>query len=102
MLPDYGVAHCQKLGLATKTDAEIYEAAQLSKWLIITFDEDFADRRVFAGGDHYGIIRLRVEPTTADVTLQALGRLFAAYRPSELRGRLAIVQEVRIRVIPGH
>lgn len=31
--------------------------------IIVTFDEDFADSRVYPAGCHAGVVRLRVWPT---------------------------------------
>jgi predicted nuclease of predicted toxin-antitoxin system len=93
------VRHVVELGLATATDAEVFRAAQDSRSTIITFDEDFADQRLFPIGHHFGIVRLRVQPTTAEVTCEALARLFEIYKPASLVGKLVIVQTSRIRII---
>lgn len=65
---------------------------------VVTFDEDFADARMFPVGSHSGVIRLRVWPTTVEKTQAALARLFLEIHDDELPGSLVIVDEVRIRV----
>ncbi len=65
-------------------------------------DENFADRRSFPVGDHFGIVRLRVWPTTADETIAALQRLLEQVSEDELRGALVTVDRSRIRVRPRH
>jgi hypothetical protein len=65
------------------------------------FDEDFADRRSFPVGGHYGVVRLRVWPTTTEETQDALERLLGEVSASELLGSLVIVGPTRIRIRPG-
>lgn len=63
--------------------------------------EPFADRRSFPVGVHYGVVRLRVWPTTIEETQDALERLLGEVPTSELSGSLVIVGRTRIRVRPG-
>jgi len=94
------IDHAYDLGLSRFEDHEVFAFAQQRGSMIVSCHEDFADRRLFPVGRHCAIIRLRVEPTTAEVTCAALQRLFSAYDPAALRGKLVIVQQHRIRVIP--
>ncbi len=96
--PGWRVWHVVEVGLAGKTDREVYEWAQAAQALIVTFDEDFADQRAFPVGQHYGVVRLRVWPTTIEMTQFALGRLFEEFTEAELRGGLAIVDRTHIRM----
>ncbi len=86
------------MGLAGKSDRQVYEWAQTAHALIVTFDEDFADQRAFPVGQYCGVVRLRVWPTTIEVTQFALGRLFEEFTEAELRGCLAIVDRTHIRM----
>lgn len=90
--------HVRELGLSTATDEHIFRVAQEHKWAVLTFDEDFADQRVFPLGSHAGVIRLRVWPTTVEEIERALTRLFMEVSPQELRGALAIIDRERIRI----
>ncbi len=81
-----------------RTDVEIFVWAQENGYLIITFDEDFADQRSFPVGQHHGVIRLRVWPTTTEETESALTRLLEQVTGAELLGALVIVGPRRIRV----
>jgi predicted nuclease of predicted toxin-antitoxin system len=54
------VHHVATVGLSGKSDLEVFQWAQSQAAMIITFDEDFADRRSFSIGEHHGIVRLRV------------------------------------------
>lgn len=90
--------HVNNLSMAKASDAAIFEIAQKEQYLILTFDEDFADRRIYPPGSHYGIIRLRVWPTTIEEIQSALLRLLNQFSIQELYGALVIIDRSRIRV----
>ena len=87
-------------GLAGAADGAVYAWAQGQGAAVITFDEDLADRRSFAVGDHCGIVRLRVWPTTPEDTMAALHRLLEEVTEDELHGALVVVDRICIRVRP--
>lgn len=99
-MPDSTAEHAYDLGLAGWEDQDAYAFAQPRNALIVTYDEDFADQRLFPVGSHHDIVRLRVEPTMAEETIAALNRLLSAYKVKDLKGKLVIVGRNRIRVIP--
>ena len=80
------------------TDRVIFDWAQEGGWIVVTFDEDFADARMFPVGSHAGVIRLRVWPTTIEATAEGLRRVFALVTDEDLPGSLVIVDDQRIRV----
>ena len=82
------VIHACEVRLSRSSDQDIFEWAQQHQAIIVTFDEDFADRRSFPVGSHRGVVRLHVWPTTIEETERALGRLLEAVSDDELRGRL--------------
>ena len=96
--PSWTVHHAKAVGLSGKSDDEIFDWAQGHQAIIITYDEDFSDRRLFAAKDHAGIIRLRVWPTTIEETQAALERLLAETDDEELPGALVIIDRSRIRI----
>lgn len=99
-LPDVGAVHITHLGLAGAKDLRVMEeATRLSNAIVVTYDEDLADQRRFPVGSHGGVIRLRVDPTTAANTIVALDRVFAHLTMPEIARRLVIVDETRIRVV---
>lgn len=65
---------------------------------MVTFDEDFADARMFPVGSHAGVIRLRVWPTTVEKTEAALDQVLHEVPDEDLPGSLVIVDDTRIRV----
>lgn len=74
--PDWEVRHVSDVGLHGATDGTIFDWAQRDGSVVITFDEDFADARMYPAGSHAGVVRLRVWPTTIEETEAALKRLF--------------------------
>jgi predicted nuclease of predicted toxin-antitoxin system len=57
-----------EVGLSGAVAEKVFAWAQQHQAVIVTFDEDFADQRSFPLGEHYGIIRLRIWPTTIEET----------------------------------
>lgn len=54
------VEHVFDTSLAGAEDEEIFKSAKRRRQIIVTYDEDFADQRVFPVGSHCGILRLRM------------------------------------------
>ena len=96
--PEWVVCHVSDLGMSGASDGEIFGWAQRNQAIVITFDEDFADARMYPAGAHAGVIRLRVWPTTVEETERALGRLLSHVDDDDLRGSLVIVDRNGIRV----
>ena len=96
--PQWRIWHTSEIHLNGRPDSEIFAWAQANRALIVTFDEDFADRRMFPLGEHHGVIRLRVWPTTIEETQSALHRLLECVPEEDLPGSLVIVDPHRIRV----
>ena len=96
--PRWTVEHVKQVGLGGRPDPEIFRWAKLNEAIVVTYDEDFADARLFPLGSHHGIIRLRVWPTTVEETRKALDRLIAQVPKSELPGSLVIIDPAKIRL----
>ena len=96
--PTWEVAHTSDVHLDGSPDSEVFSWAQENGYLIVTFDVHFADQRSFPVGNHHGIIRLRVWPTTVEEVVRALGRLLDEVTDQELRGALVIVGRNNIRI----
>lgn len=79
-------------------DQDIFLWAQANNAIVITFDEDFADARMYPVGTHAGVVRLRVWPTTVEQTEDALARLLDEVKDADLSGSLVIVDRSQIRV----
>jgi predicted nuclease of predicted toxin-antitoxin system len=98
--PAWIVFHAAEVGLSGSDDPTIFAWCQARR-AIITYDADFADQRAFPRGTHYGIVRLRVRPTTIEQTETALLRLLTLIPEHELSGALVIIDQDRIRVRPS-
>ena len=57
---DWQVFHVNESGFTGRPDEYLYQWAQENRAVIVTYDEDFADARMYPLGKHHGIIRLRV------------------------------------------
>jgi predicted nuclease of predicted toxin-antitoxin system len=97
-LPEWEISHVNELGFQGSTDEFLYVWAQENRAIIVTYDEDFADSRFYPLGHHYGIVRLRVWPTTTEQTQDALMRLITALSPSDWSNCLIIIDNDKIRV----
>jgi predicted nuclease of predicted toxin-antitoxin system len=96
--PDWHVVHVNELGFAGKSDEFLYRWAQENGSLVITFDEHFADARFHSLGRHHGVVRLRVWPTTIEVTIEALARLLENVPAANWPRSLIIIDNKKIRV----
>lgn len=94
----WAVFHVLEVGLESNTDSEVFRWAQVNRCIIVTFDKDFADRRILGTGLHCGIIHLRIRPTTIEQTRLALDRLLAQTDEAELNGALVVIGRRNIRV----
>jgi predicted nuclease of predicted toxin-antitoxin system len=56
--PDSEVRHVSDVGLRGATDEAIFHWAQRDGSIVITFDEDFADARMYPAGSHAGVVRI--------------------------------------------
>jgi hypothetical protein len=99
--PKWDVKHTSQIGLDNTDDDTIYEWGYQKQAIIITFDEDFADKRFFSTKDHPGVVRLRVWPTTIEEVQVSLQKLFSEFKDEDLFGALVIIDRQRIRVRSG-
>jgi len=88
----------KEVGLDGRPDEEVFRWAQANQAMIITYDEDFADARLFPLGSHFGVVRLRVWPTTIEETEAALERLLTQVPEADLPGSLVIIDREKIRL----
>jgi len=95
---DWSVVHTSEVGLSGAPDDVVFAWAQQEKAAVLTFDEDFADRRAFSVSEHFGIIRLRVWPTTVEEVQSGISRLIASIDVVELPRSLVIIDKKKIRI----
>ena len=97
-LPEWEIKHVNELGFQGKSDEFLFLWAIENKSIIITYDEDFADSRFYPLGNHHGVIRLRVWPTTFEETQKAIERLISDFPASNWHNCLIIIDNTKIRV----
>jgi len=96
--PNWVVHHVNELGFQGKPDHFLYKWAQENIAIVITYDEDFADSRMYPLGMHHGVIRLRVWPTTIENTKGAIIRLLVQVPEKDISSSLIIIDNHKIRV----
>jgi predicted nuclease of predicted toxin-antitoxin system len=96
--PEWSIQHVNELGFQGKSDNFLYEWAQEHSAIVITYDEDFADARMYPLGKHHGVIRLRVWPTTTENSKEAISRLLEQVQESSLPNSLIIIDNHKIRI----
>jgi len=96
--PDWIIQHVKDLGFEGKSDSFLYKWAQENGAIVITYDEDFADARMYPLGAHHGVIRLRVWPTTIENTQKAITRLLMQIPENNFPKSLIIIDNYKIRV----
>jgi predicted nuclease of predicted toxin-antitoxin system len=97
-LPGWEIQHVNELGFQGQSDEFLFLWALENKAIIVTYDEDFADSRFYPLGRHYGIIRLRVWPTTIEQTQNAMERLLSDCPSSNWNNCLIIIDNQKIRI----
>jgi predicted nuclease of predicted toxin-antitoxin system len=85
------IRHVYDLDLAGANDATLFQKAQQLRAVVITFDEDFADARMYPARTHAGVIRLRLWPTTSEEVESALGRLLESTSDEWISGSLIVL-----------
>jgi len=96
--PDWIIQHVKDLGFEGKSDSFLYQWAQENGAIVLTYDEDFADARMYPLGAHHGVIRLRVWPTTIENTQQAIARMLKQIPERSLPNSLIIIDNYKIRL----
>jgi len=96
--PHWRIDHVSEVALWGSSDLAIFAWAQERAAVVFTFDEDFADARMFPAGTHAGVVRFRVWPTTVERTIEAMTRLLGAVAETDLAGSLTIVDKRTIRI----
>ena len=88
-----------EIGMATADDAEIMQWSIENKRTVITLDEHFGDWSVLPLSHHHGVIRVKVNPTTSENTLNLLIPFLTEHAHRDFKNCLAIVRTSGIRWI---
>lgn len=95
----YDAVAVSEIGMATADDAEIMRWAIENNRTVITLDEHFGDWSVLPLSRHPGVIRLKVNPTTTETTLNLLLPFLRRHEKNEFGNCLFIVRKQGFRRI---
>lgn len=96
--PTWSVAHVNDIGLQGCDDETVLSWAVQHAAFIISFDEDFADRRLIPREGLIGILRLRVWPTTTEEVISAAQRMLEQLSEEEMMKSLIVIDNAKIRI----
>ncbi len=92
------VTHANEIDLSGKPDQDLFTWSIKHQSTLITFDEDFTDKRLFGDKKHFGIIRLKIWPTSIEESQKALQRLFEQVSDKEITKSVIIIDHSKIRI----
>lgn len=97
----YDAVAALELGLSGASDPEIRSAAINSGRILVTLDADFGNILRYPADSTPGVVWLRLHPPTEPAIVEALDRLIKRLGLEGLAGKLAVVDENKIRIRGG-
>ena len=94
----HDVRGTRDVGLALAPDDDVLAFAIRENRILLTYNADFGDIRLFPVGTHAGIIRLRVNQQTAEFLHPILEDTLGQLADRDLSGRLVTVTKTAIRI----
>jgi predicted nuclease of predicted toxin-antitoxin system len=94
----YDAVAAFELGLSGASDPQIRSAAIADGRILVTLDADFGNILRYPADTTPGVIWLRLHPPTETAIIEALDRLIKRLRLEGLEGKLAVVDEDKIRI----
>lgn len=85
-------------GLSGAADENVLRFSIENNRILVTLDADFANVIRFPPESTPGVVRLRIHPPTEAAIREALRRVLLLVRNTDLRGRLAVVDQRKIRI----
>jgi len=89
----YDVIRASETGEARADDRQILDKAISEGRILITLDEHFGDWVILPLSRHFGVIRLKVHPTTSENVLKVLVPFLSLYSQEQFSDYLVIVSE---------
>ena len=84
--------------LGGNPDPRVFDASQAEARVLVTFDLDFSDIRVYPPAEHHGIWVLRPRTQSVENTLALLGSALPVLETEPTKGRLWIVEPEQVRI----
>jgi predicted nuclease of predicted toxin-antitoxin system len=86
------------VGLCGATDNDVRQFSIENDRVLVTLDADFANVIRFPPESTPGVVRLRIHPPSEAAIREALRRVLLLLSNTDLRGRLAVVDQRKIRI----
>ena len=93
---DVHTVHEEQLG--GDSDSRVFDASQAEDRILVSFDLNFSDIRVYPPASHKGIWVLRPRTQSVDNTLALLRAAMPILETEPTQGRLWIVEPERVRI----
>lgn len=87
-----------EVGLSGATDEQVLRFAVENGRVLVTLDADFANVMRFPPEQTLGVVRLKVHPATEERIRQAIRRALLFLHNIDISGRLAVVDDEKIRI----
>jgi predicted nuclease of predicted toxin-antitoxin system len=91
----YDVLRASETGQSRADDQEILSIAINQRRILITLDEHFGDWAVLPLSEHFGVIRVKVNPTTSDSILKILIPFLQRISSIQIQNHLVILSTNR-------
>jgi len=94
----YDIETVSDEGLQGVTDDTLISICKKENRILVTFDLDFSDFRVYPPGAYPGIIIIRLADQSIDSTLSVINKLISTFQQESPAGKLWIVEKKKIRI----
>lgn len=94
----HDAVHARELNLEAAPDSDVFAVAAADSRFIVTFDLDFADLAVSAGGSGTGVILLRLRSPRQAHLRERLRSALALAEKALQSGAIVLVEDTRTRV----
>ena len=91
----YDVLRASETGQSRADDQEILRVAINQRRILITLDEHFGDWAVLPLSEHFGVIRVKVNPSTSDSILKILIPFLQRISSIQIQNHLVILSTNR-------
>jgi len=95
----HNVVRTSDVGQARADDSEILQRANSDRRILITLDEHFGNWVVLPLKEHFGVIRLKISPTTFTNAINLLVPFLKDYTQEQFKNNLVILSSKRARWI---
>lgn len=95
----HDIVRASEVGQERADDELILQRAVQDKRTLVTLDGHFGDWVVLPLSDHFGVVRVKVHPTSSENVAKILLPLLANHSQKEFRNKLVIASASRVRWI---